>query len=326
MAADVITGFFGGAIALLGVLDLAGVPVLASTLASPPSGEWRYGMDWTIIATGFLGAAAAANPVRRLLARVIPIEADNPVHAFALTLAVVLFGGGLALVVFTDMLRAELKQPPLSVADLFWTELPLLILGAAGVGVFMRRDLRATACRLGIVRPAWWHLVLAVAAAGVFTAVAEVMVNLSYQLTPDLAHRVDAASQHVFGALSQDPVSLFLLALVPGVCEDTLFRGALQPRLGLVATAALFASTHTEYGLSVVLLAVFVLAIGLGLIRKYTNTTTSMTCHVTYNLLAGISIAGAWLYLAIGVEVVLLAVAGYAAWTTARRPAPSTGS
>jgi CAAX protease family protein len=293
--------------------------VLASTLASPPTGDWRYGMDWTIIAVGFLGAAVAANPVRRLLARVIPIEADNPVHALALTLAVVLFGGGLALVVFTDQLRAELNQPPLSAADIFWTELPLLLLGVAGVGVFMRRDLPAAARRLGVVRPAWWQPVLAVAAAGVFVAVADVLVNLSYQLTPELAHRVDASSQHLFGALSQDPVGLLLLAVVPGVCEDALFRGALQPRLGLIATAALFASTHTEYGLSVVLLAVFVLAIGLGLIRKYTNTTTSMTCHVTYNLLAGISIAGTWLFVAIGVEVLLLAVAGYAIWTTARR-------
>jgi membrane protease YdiL (CAAX protease family) len=109
-----------------------------------------------------------------------------------------------------------------------------------------------------------------------------------------------------------------LLAVVPGLCEDILFRGALQPRIGLVATALLFTSTHTEYGLSFVILAVFVLALGLGYIRKYTNTTTSMTCHVAYNLLVGIGIAGAVLYAAIALEVVLIAVSAYAIWNQRR--------
>lgn len=317
-AAEIMTGLFGGAFALLGALDLAGVPVLTSLLTSPPTGNARLGMDVAIAVTGFAGAAVAANPVRRRLAQLIPIEADNPVHAFALTLAVVLFGGSLTLLVFTDLLGAALSSPPEGVADIFLGELPFLLLALAGVGLFMRRDLGAAAARVGLVRPAWWHPILAVAAAGVFFAVAQGMVGLSWQLTPALAHRVDAASQHIFGNLAGDPWGLLLLAVVPGFCEEVLFRGALQPRIGLVATALLFASIHTEYGLSVVILAVFILALGLGLIRKYTNTTTSMTCHVANNLLAGISFAGALLYVAIAVEVVLVVVAAYAIWTERR--------
>jgi membrane protease YdiL (CAAX protease family) len=129
---------------------------------------------------------------------------------------------------------------------------------------------------------------------------------------------VDAASQHVFGDLSSSAAGIALLAFVPGLCEDILFRGALQPRIGLLATALLFTSTHTEYGLSFVTLAVFVLAIGLGYVRKYTNTTTSMTCHVAYNLLVGIGIAGAVLYAAVALEVVLITVSAYAIWTQRR--------
>lgn len=319
VAAEVLSGFVGGAFSLIGLLDLAGVPVLSSVLASAPNGEWRYGMDVTIIISGFLGAAIAANPVRRRLSRVSTIEPDNPVHALALTLAVVLFGGSLALVSFTNVLGSDQSQPPLNAADLIFSELPLLILGLAGVGLFMRRDVAATAKRLALVRPAWWHPVLGLAAAGVFVAVAQLMIGLSYALTPDLAHRVDAASQHVFGNLSSGPAGIALLALVPGLCEDILFRGALQPRIGLLATALLFTSTHTEYGLSFVTLAVFVLALGLGYVRKYTNTTTSMLCHVSYNLLVGIGVAGVMLDAAIAVEVILIGVAGYAIWTNRRR-------
>lgn len=321
-----MTGLFGGAFALLGALDLAGVPVLTALLTSPPTGNERLGMDVAIVVTGFAGAAVAASPVRRKLANLIPIEPDNPVHAFALTLAVVLFGGSVTLLLFTDLLGAALASTPESVSDVFFGELPFLVLGLAGVGLFMRRDLGAAASRVGLVRPAWWHPVLALAAAGIFFGVAQAMVALSFQLTPDQAHRVDAASQHIFGSLAGNPWGLLLLAVVPGFCEEILFRGALQPRIGLVATALLFASIHTEYGLSVVMLAVFILALGLGLIRKYTNTTTSMTCHIANNLLAGISFAGASLYMAIGVEVFLMALAAYAIWTERRRAAAPAGS
>jgi membrane protease YdiL (CAAX protease family) len=306
------------------VLDLAGVPVLSSVLASAPTGDSRSGMDITIIAVGFLGAAVAANPVRRRLAQVSTIEPTNPVHALALTLTVILFGGSVALVAFTDVLGSELSQPPLNAADVIFSEAPLLILGLAGVGLFLRRDIRASAQRLGLVRPAWWHPVLALAAAGVFIVVAQLMLGLSYQLAPQLSHHVDAASQHVFGDLSSSVAGVVLLAVVPGLCEDILFRGALQPRIGLVATALVFTSTHTEYGLSFVTLAVFVLAIGLGYVRKYTNTTTSMTCHVAYNLLVGIGIAGTVLYAAIGLEVALIAVSAYAIWNQRRTAAAPT--
>lgn len=319
IAAEALSGFVGGAFSLIGVLDLAGVPVLSSVLASAPTGGLRYGMDLTILVSGFLGAAVAANPVRRRLSRVSTIEPDNPVHALALTLAMILFGGSVALLSFTNVLGSDLSQPPLNAADLIYSESPLLILGLAGVGLFMRRDVAGTAKRLALVRPAWWHPVLGLAAAGVFVAMAQLMIGLSCALTPDLAHRVDTASQHVFGDLSRGAVGVVLLAFVPGFCEDILFRGALQPRIGLLATALLFTSTHTEYGLSFVTLAVFVLALGLGYVRKYTNTTTSMLCHVTYNLLVGIGIAGVVLYAAIGVEVILVAVAGYAIWINRRR-------
>jgi membrane protease YdiL (CAAX protease family) len=280
-------------------------------------------MDLTIVVTGFVGAAVAARPVRRRLSRVLPVEPDNPVHALALTLAVILFGGSVALVSFTDVLGADLSQPALNASDLIFSELPLLILALAGVGLFMRRDLRAAVVRLGFVRPTWWQPVLALAAAGAFIAAAQAMFGLGYALDPQLAHRVDASSQHVFGALSATALGIALLAVVPGLCEEVLFRGALQPRIGLLATALLFTSTHTEYGLSFVTLEVLVLAIGLGLVRKYTNTTTSCVCHITYNLLVGIGIAGVMLDVAIGVEVVLIGISAYAVWDQRRSRTPA---
>jgi len=139
----------------------------------------------------------------------------------------------------------------------------------------------------------------------------------SQALTPDLARRVETVTQHVFGQLN-NPVGIAALALVPGICEEILFRGALQPRIGLVATALLFTSIHTEYGFSFDALAVFVIAIGLGLIRKYANTSSSVLCHASYNLLAGIGVGGTYLAVAAVIEVLLVGFAAYGIWSRRR--------
>jgi membrane protease YdiL (CAAX protease family) len=229
---------------------------------------------------------------------------------------VLLFGTQAVSLIFANSVAAN--QTPLSLVDLIVQEVPFLILAAAGVGIFMRRNARDTAARLGLVVPAWWQLVLALAAAGVFFAFGQSMDALSHAWTPGLAHQVDTTTQRLFGDLG-GPVGIAALALAPGICEEILFRGALQPRLGIIATALLFASIHAQYGVSLDALSVFVIALGLGLIRKYTNTTTSMACHIAYNLVVGIGITGARLDVAIAAEALLIAATGYAIWSRRRR-------
>jgi membrane protease YdiL (CAAX protease family) len=162
--------------------------------------------------------------------------------------------------------------------------------------------------------------VLALAAAGVFLAVIQGFDLANHRLLPDVARRIHSVDEHVFtGLVGSSWVGIAAIALLPGICEELLFRGALQPRLGLVATALLFTSIHPQYGMSLDLAGLFLIALGLGMIRKYTNTTTSISAHVAYNLLATFSLAGPVLYAALGVEVVLLGVAGYAIWPQVRR-------
>jgi len=144
--------------------------------------------------------------------------------------------------------------------------------------------------------------------AGLFYAFGVGADALAQWLTPGLAQRVNAASGRIFSGLG-DPVGIATIAITAGICEELFFRGALQPRLGLVWPALVFASVHTQYGLSLDALAVLVLALGLGLLRRYTNTTTSALCHVTYNALVGVGIGALGLAPAIALEGVLLAAA-----------------
>jgi membrane protease YdiL (CAAX protease family) len=269
--------------------------------------------------TAIVAAVLTSNPMRERVARVLNLDPDNPVHGLALVLAVILFGSQVALVTFVDVLAADQQQPPLTVLDLLAQELPFLIIAVTGVGLFIRRDGKQTAVRLGVVRPAWWHITLALAAAGVFLAFGQAVDSLSQAWTPDIWHKVDATTRHIFGGLNT-PVGIAAIAVLPAICEEILFRGALQPRLGLVVTALLFTSIHTQYSISFDTFAVLVIALGLGLIRKYTNTTTSAACHAGYNLLVSVGI-GSLLGLAIVAELALAAATVYGIWSRRRQMA-----
>ncbi len=312
-AAGILCGLLAGSLFLFGAIDYASA---GSGVHNPPA------VDIAVMVTALAAAAVASMPVRQWAARFIPIDPAHPVHAMALALAVILIGTQVASIAFTDVLAAQQKGPALSIADVFWQEAPFLVLALAGVGLWVRRNLAESDARIGITVPAWWHVVLALAAAGVFYAVSLGSDRLSHWLTPSVAAQVDRTTQHLFGGLSTDnPLGLVALAVLPGICEEALFRGALQPRFGIVLTAVMFTVIHTEYGVSFDVPTIFAIAIGLGLIRKYTNTATSATAHVAYNLLAGISLTGILLYAATAVEVVLVVAAVYMVWKRTHAPA-----
>ena len=319
-ATAMLGGFFVSLLALSGFADMLGLPLLSPAL-SPQS---RFGLDAGLVVTAAAAAGFLIRPIRKDVSTIISIDPDNPVHTMALILATALLGVNVSLLVFTDVLAAASAQPPLTVLDLFEEQLPAFIAGVVGVGIFIRRDAAPGASRLGVVRPAWWHIVLALACTGVFVGIAQALGTLGEMLTPTVANHVETTTDHLFGQLVSNPAGVVAIALIPAVCEEVLFRGAIQPRLGVIVTAMLFTSIHTQYALSFDTLAIFVFALGLGLLRKYTNTTASFISHSTYNLLTAIGITGAVLDAALAAEAVLVAVSAYAIWAERKRRASAT--
>lgn len=270
--------------------------------------------------TAALAASFVALPTRVAVARFLPIDPASAVHATALVLSTVLAGSQIASQLAADLVSELAKSANvLTPADIIVQEVPFALAAFLGVGIFIRRSLTGASRRLGLVTPYPSQVIFALAAAGIFLVVGNAMDTIGHQLTPGLAHKVDTANQHLFGHLT-DPLGIATIALAAGICEEVLFRGALQPRLGIVWTSFVFATIHTQYGLSFDTLAVFVLASGLGLLRRYTNTTTSTICHVVYNGLVSISmigIGGAWLFTAVVLEAMLV-LAGLASVLTGR--------
>lgn len=176
---------------------------------------------------------------------------------------------------------------PISPSLVVTSQLPFVILALCGVGLGVRRNFRGALHRLG-----YGPLTLAqLGIVPLFVAAAlslEVGFNFLFSLLqPELYDTVGEISEGLFNAdnLSLPAAILFGLLIGVGAAagEETLFRGAVQPALGIVLTSLLFASIHYQYGPSIVLIHIFVLSVGFGLLRKYVNTTAAFLAHAGYN-------------------------------------------
>ncbi|MHB8573451.1 MAG: CPBP family intramembrane glutamic endopeptidase [Candidatus Dormibacteria bacterium] len=194
-----------------------------------------------------------------------------------------------ALQVGQDLLGQMAANPPAPVnwVDILVDEVPYLVAAVFGVGWLSRRDLPGTMRRLGLEAPRSWAqgltwLGAALATVLLFLAAAVAFSALIDRATPQTGQQVAHVTDALFHNI-RSLQSIAVLSLASGICEELYFRGALQPRLGIIATAAIFASVHIQYGFTLVTLQVFVLGMVLGLVRRRFSTTTSITTHVAYN-------------------------------------------
>jgi hypothetical protein len=191
-------------------------------------------------------------------------------------------------------------------SDPFATELPLLSLALAAVGLGLSRTWRPALQRLGIIRPAWWQPFLAVLVGSLCLLLPPIANHLTFLLTPRLYFAAGAVSYFEYHGATLEVLLMF--GLMAGVCEEALFRGALQPRVGIVVAAAFFATIHTQYFLTPILGMVFVIGLSLGLLRRHVNTTTAMIAHATYDVVGNFGLGtGGYAMLALLMVAVLVA-------------------
>ncbi len=167
------------------------------------------------------------------------------------------------------------------------SELPFVVVALCGVGFLVRRDFKETLARLGYGPVTLRQVAVVPPFVAAALALAFASDWLFSRLQPELAERVNEVSQGLFSTEGMSLLSALLFGLLIGVGaaagEETLFRGAVQPALGITLTSILFACIHTQYGPSVILGYIFVLSVGLGLMRRYVNTTLTFITHATYN-------------------------------------------
>ena len=158
-----------------------------------------------------------------------------------------------------------------------------LAIAYIAVGLPYWRDLRAATERLGIVAPDARTIGIAVVATFAAFLVAALVGLLQQQLDPELSESLNEIVDQMTGQV-QNPIGALVLGASAGIGEEAIFRGALQPRFGILIPSLLFAMLHgPQYGFNVALLGLLGVSIILGLERKYVNTTAAMITHALFN-------------------------------------------
>jgi hypothetical protein len=284
----------------LAVIETMPGPLAAEAKSAGPQAVMRSlfrpdslligGLSFFGLGVALLISLAAFTPeIRRVAARIIPIDPNSFVHATALATVTCL-----TLASFVPLMIRQ--EPPLLLmaslsrdsqmsdgAEMRSTVYAFLWLVPAtiiAVGYPIRRNFRDALHRVGLVRPRRWQLILAV-------GLVPVLIGLSVAVDNGLGviwkfFNWPTTDEHAFGELMKfalNPLGAVIIGVTAGLGEELSVRGVLQPRLGILLSNLFFTSLHAlQYNWDG-LLSVFVTGLALGLIRKYTNTTTSAIVH-----------------------------------------------
>ncbi len=253
----------------------------------------RLGAGLVLLAV--LGAALMLRPVRRLIARALPISADSLVDAVALAYSNLILVNlwvviGIGIGAIAEAVEATPETPSGQMIALMWTQnFMLMLMALIGVGWLSRRGWRDVLQRLGLVWGGWRHV-----GVGVGLGLAMFLLLFPFSMLIEktgwnMDPNIEKMTEQLLGPLMTSLPGVITLGAAAALGEELVYRGALQPRFGILLTSLLFALTHNQYGISLATVMVFVLGLVLGWTRRRYSTTTAIFLHATYNIAIGLS-------------------------------------
>lgn len=178
---------------------------------------------------------------------------------------------------------------PVSISQLFsYNGIGLVMLSFCGVGIFVRRDWKAAMKRLGWEKPTWAHVGIGLSLV-VFSFCYDLVWAILTHSAPgqDLATKLSGYNSGTFQIGADLSASIFLAlatAICAGVGEETLARGAIQPALGIVPAAVLHGVLHAQFSHApILIIQIAIWSIVFGIVRRFTNTTTTIIGHAGFN-------------------------------------------
>jgi len=246
--------------------------------------------------SGLIGLIGFSRYFRGLLAKVLPFNPDSFIHTIGLVCVISLIVMPVVPLLLTGnapFLNAELQEmlgigseeigssAKLDAFTLIWTVIGSFFL----VGLWLRRDLPSTLERLGLVRPDARQVIIGVATGiilvGVFWLFDDAVAALF--LAYGIPTTDDTLVNNLF-MVSFTPLAAIMASVSAGLGEELSIRGVIQPRFGIILSALVFASLHAYQYAWDGLLSVFLVGICFGVLRMYTNTSTSAISHGVYDL------------------------------------------
>jgi len=164
--------------------------------------------------------------------------------------------------------------------SLSWT----LVAATLAVGHGIRRNGRETLSRLGLRRVSIKQVGVAVLLTAALLGMMHVADLGITQVWQHFGWRMtDGRALEALFDPFISPLGAVVIGICAGVGEEVAVRGILQPRLGILLPNLLFTALHAYQYNWDGLLAVFLIGLVLGLIRKRTSTTVSAMVHGGYD-------------------------------------------
>lgn len=275
-------------VALLGLVILAAPSDLFDQLMDsgfPLLLDWTAA-GWLLAGMGVWATAVCLRPVRSLASRVMPLKVDSPIHTLALVFSGYLVGNTLFSLTQGGLEEMAATAASTSILDILFIQSLFAALAIFGVGLYIRRSPQAARRRLGLVRPTARQLWAGVGWIIILVILQSIGGALWAMMDSSQAELVENLNRELLGEIDTFAEWL-ILAAATGFGEEILFRGALQPVLGLGFTSILFALAHVQYGITPVTVIILIIGVVLGLIRRHYNTSIAIFVHAGYNFVLG---------------------------------------
>lgn len=241
---------------------------------------------WLALGLGLGFALPLVRPFRVALARVTPLDPASPIDFSGLAVL-------LAMVAY--LIYTLLVLPPAdansndtvitsgaTITSLVINVAAFVLLAYVAVGYRISRNGQEATERLGLRWPGVQQVGIGLAAvipAFVFSLGASVLTQI---FQPEYVDRLQETVTEMTTGV-QNPAGALLLGISTGVGEEVLFRGAIQPRYGIVVASLFWSLLHVQYELTWVIAGIFAMGVMLGLIRKHVGTTAAIITHAVYN-------------------------------------------
>ncbi len=182
-----------------------------------------------------------------------------------------------------------LPMLPLAIDQLVsYNGVGLVLVSICGVGIFVSRKPREVFARLGWQKPTVQQVGIGLGLVA-FSFLYDLIWSLyTHAGAGDMATQISGYNSGTFsvtGGMGSAVVLALATALCAGIGEETLIRGAIQPVLGIIPAALLHGILHAQFSHAPqLILQVAIWSCIMGIVRRCTNTTTTIIGHAGFNL------------------------------------------
>lgn len=267
-------------------LNEEGIQILSPVDLTAPLVNFLLALFFCYVIIRIMHSEGLRSQIRRLSGASGLYNPDSNVHQVAVVLGLAFLSitiGQLVLSGGLEGLANDIESNGVSFGLVIFQAVLMTAIAFLGVGMMIRRDFPQTLERLGLRIPTAGDLIWGIGAGiGLYISLL-VMVMIWAAFVPvEQIEQQSAASDQMMQAFNTIPAA-FLLSASAAISEEILFRGALQPIFGLALTSLFFALVHMQYTLTPATLIIFVVAVGLGILRRRQSTTAAIIAHFVYN-------------------------------------------